>query len=250
MTLKSLLDLKFVVERCPLVEYVLKSDDDMIINCRISLTCSFQGNAPTRSRHGSAERRIARIRTGLWKLSKEEFPFDRFPPYESGSAYVISGDVIGELFDTAEYVPPIFIDDVYITGILGRIVGIQHVKAPRVIIESCKRFTEVLPCVQSTVFESETSYYRSAATKKPRKWAAESPGKRRPRRTSFVESNAAARLVFFTTTARLCYACSNTVSLASCPVPYSVFGSSCAPSCTTFELAHARSTSVILYIRI
>jgi len=67
-------------------------------------------------------------RHGKWKLSKSEFPFDNFPPYESGSAYVITGDLIHELFVAAEYVPRIHVDDVYVTGILGRILGVTHVR--------------------------------------------------------------------------------------------------------------------------
>jgi len=66
-------------------------------------------------------------RSGKWKLTTQEFPFVFYPPYESGSAYVITGDLIHELFVTAEYVPHIFVDDVYVTGILGRILGVNHV---------------------------------------------------------------------------------------------------------------------------
>jgi hypothetical protein len=131
MTLKSLLDLRFAVDHCPLVKYVLKTDDDMVINLPY-LVDVLDNIAVNTSRFVVGPLNVgSRVyRTGKWKLSKEEFPFETFPPYESGSAYVISGDVIGDLFNAAEYVPPIFIDDVYITGILGRIVGIHHVRRP------------------------------------------------------------------------------------------------------------------------
>jgi len=65
-------------------------------------------------------------RNGKWKLSKEEFPFSHYPPYESGSAYVITGDLTRDLLETSEYVPPIFIDDVYVTGILGKVLNVTH----------------------------------------------------------------------------------------------------------------------------
>jgi Galactosyltransferase len=127
MTLKSLLDLKFVAERCPRAEYLLKSDDDMIINLPY-LADVLVDKRLRRSVMGPLNPSSRVYRAGKWKVTPEEFPFDRYPPYESGSAYVITCDVIGELFDAAEYVPSIFIDDVYITGILGRIIGIQHDK--------------------------------------------------------------------------------------------------------------------------
>jgi len=126
MTLKSLLGLKVLDERCPGVRYLLKTDDDMIVNlpylllllANKKLQWSIMGpvNVGARAHRG-----------GKWKLTKEEFPFVFFPPYESGSAYIITGDLIHELFVTAEYVPHIFVDDVYITGILGRILGVNHV---------------------------------------------------------------------------------------------------------------------------
>jgi len=127
MTLKSLLDLKAVDERCPGVQYVLKSDDDMIINLPYLLDI-LAAKPLTRSFMGPYNPRSRVYREGAWKLTIEEFPFDFYPPYESGSAYVITRDLIHELFVAAEYVPHIFVDDVYITGILGRILGVNHAR--------------------------------------------------------------------------------------------------------------------------
>jgi len=126
MTLKSLLDLKAVDERCPGVRYLLKTDDDMIVNLPYLLRLLATKNLQ-RSIMGPINVGARAHRGGKWKLTQQEFPFVLFPPYESGSAYVITGDLIHELFVTAEYVPHIFIDDVYVTGILGRILGVNHV---------------------------------------------------------------------------------------------------------------------------
>ena len=127
MTLKSLLDLKVVDERCPAVLYLLKSDDDMVINLPY-LVDILATRRLTRSFMGPYNPGSRVYREGVWKLTLEEFPFAVYPPYESGSAYVITGDLIHELFVTAEYVPHIFVDDVYVTGILGRILGVTHVR--------------------------------------------------------------------------------------------------------------------------
>lgn len=129
MTLKSLLDLKVVDERCPGVRYLLKTDDDMIVNLPYLLHLLDHTHANlSRSIMGPLNVGSRVYRHGKWKLSKSEFPFDNFPPYESGSAYVITGDLIHELFVAAEYVPRIHVDDVYVTGILGRILGVTHVR--------------------------------------------------------------------------------------------------------------------------
>ena len=129
MTLKSLLGLKIVDERCPGVRYLLKTDDDMVVNLPYLLDLLDHTHANlTRSIMGPLNIGSRVYRQGKWKLSKTEFPFNVYPPYESGSAYVITGDLIHELFVTAEYVPYIHVDDVYVTGILGRILGVNHVR--------------------------------------------------------------------------------------------------------------------------
>lgn len=126
MTLKSLLGLKFVSEYCTSAKYLLKSDDDMFINLPYLLKILTDGVIPRRAIIGPLNVGSVVMRIGKWKLTKEEFPFSFFPPYESGAAYVISCDIVRELYETAEYVPHIFIDDVYITGILGRILNVTH----------------------------------------------------------------------------------------------------------------------------
>lgn len=126
MTLKSLLGLKFVSEHCSTAKYLLKSDDDMFINLPYLLKILTDRVIPGRAIIGPLNVGSGVMRAGKWKLTQEEFPFTFFPPYESGSAYVISSDIVRTLFETAEYVPHIFIDDVYITGILGRILNVTH----------------------------------------------------------------------------------------------------------------------------
>jgi len=129
MTLKSLLGLKIVDERCPGVRYLLKTDDDMIVKLPYLLDLLDHTHANlSRSIMGPLNIGSRVYRHGKWKLTRSEFPFDHFPPYESGSAYVITGDLVHELFVTAEFVPYISIDDVYVTGILGRILGVKHVR--------------------------------------------------------------------------------------------------------------------------
>ncbi len=127
MTLKSLLDLKWVTQFCPKAKYFLKSDDDMIINFphlfNILSSMNFSNSIMGPLNVGSRT-----MRGGKWKLTREEYPFYYLPMYESGSAYVISADVVQSLYDSASHVPMIFIDDVYITGILAEVLGIKHVR--------------------------------------------------------------------------------------------------------------------------
>lgn len=131
MTLKSLLGLKYVSEHCSRnVRYMLKSDDDMFINLPF-LIHALNITRPNRTIIGPFNGKSKVLRKGKWKLSRTEYPFSWFPPYESGSAYIITMDITTELFETSNYVPWIFIDDVYITGILGKILNVKHLHFPK-----------------------------------------------------------------------------------------------------------------------
>ena len=107
MTLKSQLALKWASEQCAGVKYVIKSDDDMIINFP-ELLRVLESTNMERAIMGPLNPQSLVTRSGKWAISKKEFPFYYFPPYESGSAYIISGDIIKKLFEASEHVPPMF----------------------------------------------------------------------------------------------------------------------------------------------
>ena len=129
LTLKSLLALKWAITYCPRIKYLVKSDDDMVINIPHLYNLLRDVNHE-RFIMGPYNGRSKVDRLFKWSISVSEYPFYYYPPYEAGSAYVISGSLLSTLFNTSEYVPHIYIDDVYITGILGKIVGVTHVVKP------------------------------------------------------------------------------------------------------------------------
>jgi len=108
---------------------MFKCDDDMFVNIpavvdvvlsedlRDAIMGPFNGGSPV-------------YRKGKWALRPTDYPFHYFPPYESGSGYLISADLLRPLRNASDFVPYIFIDDVYVTGILGRVVGARHVTRP------------------------------------------------------------------------------------------------------------------------
>lgn len=126
MTLKSLLGLKIVSESCPGVRYLLKSDDDMFINVPFLLQ-RLESLQLKRAIFGPLIRHGKPKRNGKWKITNKDFPFETFPPYMTGSAYVITNDIVPLLLETSHYVPYLFIDDLYITGILGQIIQVRRV---------------------------------------------------------------------------------------------------------------------------
>lgn len=73
--------------------------------------------------HSPVLRKLNR-QTTKWSLTRREWPYDTFPSYCSGLAYLASVELVEKLYliaplvDAAELQPPLWIDDVYVTGVL------------------------------------------------------------------------------------------------------------------------------------
>ena len=128
LTLKTLMGMQWIIDFCPGVSYYLKSDDDMVVNIPYLLDILTARPSLQRTIMGPLGIGSLVLRGGKWGLDKKLYPFRRYPPYEPGAAYVMTADLVGELFQAAEYFPHIFIDDVYITGILGRTLAVNHAR--------------------------------------------------------------------------------------------------------------------------
>ena len=65
---------------------------------------------------------------GKWCVGNKEYRPRFYPPYCSGSAYIISGDLLGPLARTARSLPVWWVADVYLTGIVPNILGdVKHI---------------------------------------------------------------------------------------------------------------------------
>lgn len=121
LSLKSVAMLKWAMTYCEGVKYVLKADDDMFINVPYLIgvlkdkqkTNSVIGmlNTGARPIHNPASK---------WYTPQEMYKEAVYPPYLSGTAYVISGDIVSKLFHASEMTPLFWLEDVYITGLCRR----------------------------------------------------------------------------------------------------------------------------------
>ena len=126
LTFKSLLAMNWTEKYCSKAKYFIKSDDDMVINFPYLLKDLNQGKF-NKSIMGPHFASNEVLRYGKWKVTEKEFPFKFYPPYEGGSAYVITMDLIRPLLGASQYYPYFAIDDAYITGILAKHVKAKHV---------------------------------------------------------------------------------------------------------------------------
>lgn len=70
-----------------------------------------------------------RIRFSKWFISLEEYPYDRFPPYITAGAYLLSYQTLLTLYYASLYTVPFRFDDIYL-GILAKKANIKPLHNP------------------------------------------------------------------------------------------------------------------------
>ncbi|XP_046356393.2 beta-1,3-galactosyltransferase 1-like [Haliotis rufescens] len=121
LSIKSVAVLRWVSTYCREAKYVLKSDDDMFIHIpnlinllmkekyeRTILGCLVNGAAPIQDPNSK------------WYTPTSDFPMSTYPDYTSGTAYVVSGDIVYELYHMALHTKMFWLEDIYITGICAK----------------------------------------------------------------------------------------------------------------------------------
>lgn len=120
---KALASLSWITHHCSHVPWTLHADDDVLIDVfllkkflenngtRDSLICHPWENAPVR-------------RYGKWCVRSSEYSEDIYPTYCAGGAWVVSTSLTHHLLDAAGRVPLMWVDDVYLTGLLSKNAGI------------------------------------------------------------------------------------------------------------------------------
>ncbi len=135
LSLKVLTALHWSRHSCPL-QFVLKTDDDCFVN--VHLLPEFllaQSVAPAELYAGNAadqERRAHVIRdpTNKWSVSRDEYAPDLYPPYASGTGYVLSQDVLSRLLLVSRHYKPFPNEDAYV-GVLVDQLGLEPVHSSR-----------------------------------------------------------------------------------------------------------------------
>lgn len=127
LTYKHLMGLKWIVNTCLNIKYIIKMDDDIIVDMYsllelidikiISHTSSIMGYVFNKTRP-------IRIKTNKWYTTKKEYPKNEYPVFVSGWLYVTNFKTAEKLIDVSASVPFFWIDDVYITGLLRKVANV------------------------------------------------------------------------------------------------------------------------------
>ncbi len=144
LTLKSVSILNWVIKFCPQVNFVAKVDDDVYVNVR-NLAATIRalstsdssiygkgtgGNIPSRieGRNSSIANYIEltlNCWTGKWGYSYKVWPWSHLPKYIDGPFYLISGNAVAPLLAAAQTTPFFISEDVYLSGLCSRKVGVS-----------------------------------------------------------------------------------------------------------------------------
>ncbi|KAL8620612.1 hypothetical protein ACOMHN_017893 [Nucella lapillus] len=144
LTMKVLLGLSWVAEFCPLVSHVIKTDDDTFVHLPRLLHRLMAEMSETRI-WGPYFVNAYCERTGKYAVSKESYPFDRYPPHVKGNLYVLPGKAVPRMVATAPFLPYNNMEDVHVTGTLARALGLRH--TPLSGIEFSTSPTSPEPCL-------------------------------------------------------------------------------------------------------
>lgn len=132
LTYKAVAALKWTSIYCNHTPYVLKADDDILID--IHALMDYLNSEEVRN-YGTrnliicnqwTRMKVIRDKKSKWYVSPTEYPDDFFSPYCSGSAFVMSADVVKSMYKASFYVPFFWVDDFYVTGMLVKRINAQH----------------------------------------------------------------------------------------------------------------------------
>lgn len=120
LTYKHVMSLKWFKDYCPNAKFLFRTDDDALIsiqsvygfmemelkNIKKLLVCRKVENAPVY--RGDQK----------WRVSKKEYADDFYPSYCYGYAIIYTRDVVNRIYREAQRTPFLWVDDVFVTGIL------------------------------------------------------------------------------------------------------------------------------------
>ncbi|KAG0432955.1 hypothetical protein HPB47_020362 [Ixodes persulcatus] len=119
LTYKFVYGMKWTIEFCPSVKYIVKIDDDMVANLvrvvrylrRMQASPGFELHCFVWSRAT-----VFRATSSPWYMPTDVYPRDKFPDYCSGRGVLFKSGALRRLYSASFCVPFHGIDDVYVTG--------------------------------------------------------------------------------------------------------------------------------------
>ncbi|XP_066299829.1 beta-1,3-galactosyltransferase 1-like [Branchiostoma lanceolatum] len=124
LTLKTVMCLRWVSNYCAHSKYFMKTDDDMYVSFA-NLAKVLQALPAEKARRMAMGYVItgAPIRNpkSKWYMPKETYPGNKYPPFCSGTGYIVSTDICGELYRTSLDMQYLYLEDVFVATCFEKI---------------------------------------------------------------------------------------------------------------------------------
>ncbi|XP_077118125.1 beta-1,3-galactosyltransferase 2-like [Ranitomeya variabilis] len=117
LTLKTLMGMEWVTKFCPSASYVIKIDNDMFLNVDNLVHQLLNPDLPVRQNYftGYIVTNTGPLRSKAykWYVPEEVYPNNTYPPYCAGPGYVFSVDMAKKIYDVAQEIRVIPMEDVF-----------------------------------------------------------------------------------------------------------------------------------------
>lgn len=130
LTLKAIMWMRWITEFCPQVKFVLKPDDDMLINV-FSLRRYLQKficASNTILCNLWVHPGVFRNKQSKWHVTYEEYSGQYYPDYCWGWAYIITGDFVPKMYKKSLETKFFWVDDVFVTGTVAKSLGVAYTR--------------------------------------------------------------------------------------------------------------------------
>ncbi|XP_053573874.1 beta-1,3-galactosyltransferase 2 isoform X1 [Bombina bombina] len=133
LSLKTLMGMEWLTKFCPNAKYAIKIDNDMFLNVEFLIYQLLRPELPTRENYFSgyivANTGPLRDKVYKWYVPKEVYPNDTYPPYCSGPGYVFSVDMAKKIYDVAQMIRILPMEDSFM-GVCLYELNIPPTKPP------------------------------------------------------------------------------------------------------------------------
>ncbi|OCT90425.1 beta-1,3-galactosyltransferase 2 [Xenopus laevis] len=118
LTLKTLMGMEWISKYCPGASYGLKIDSDMFLNVEYLVHHLLQPGLTVRQNYITgyiiADTGPIRDKENKWYVPMEVYPNDTYPPYATGAGYVFSADMAKKIYDVAQTIRAMPIEDAFV----------------------------------------------------------------------------------------------------------------------------------------
>ncbi|XP_056630227.1 beta-1,3-galactosyltransferase 5 [Diorhabda sublineata] len=131
LTYKHTMGIKWASENCRYANYIIKMDDDTVVNIERIPTLLKSLKLSKKSKYfiaGYVLRNMVPIRepANKWYVTKEEYELSYYPTFVSGWFYITTPKTAEQLYKLSQNTKYFWIDDTFITGILAQQLQIKH----------------------------------------------------------------------------------------------------------------------------